>query len=481
MYQSVLRDSCIAGDGLPVTVSEASLQAFGVRAAGLPDEPEYLHYVPRDADQGLREAMQTAREDSRLLLVIGASASGKSRSAAEAVRNLFGRYRLLCPQHAALSRLPELPLGEVSPALVWLDDLERYDERALKDTVVTLRRSGVAVVATMRRGELRARTPDGGRRSPLAEALADAELVAQFPWPANWSAGERDVLAGLVQNPSLRAAARDTVSPSAWVVAGPALQRRLDDARADDERPARYALIRTVLDWYRTGTAQTIARDTAIMLLRKYLPDGAAPVTSDDIDDAFTWAFGSVLDTARTTRQSLLTSTPDGGGLLVHDYIQDRDAESRREAIPDSVLAAALGQEGTDEARLAIGDTARAQGSDSVAFASFFPLRPLEPSGAGSGAFAAPRTGTPRAGSSGAQRNHPYRGLMPFSEADADVFYGRDHVTAELAKRLERDGPVDRHRPLRSREVLAAEGRPPAGAGARRADRRLGRLAPDCH
>src|SRR5262249_28028935 len=157
----------------------------------------------------------------------------------------------------------------------------------LKDTVAALRRSGIMVVATMRRGELRARTPDGGRRSPLAEALADAELVTQVPWPANWSAQERDALAPLVKNPSLRAAARGAASPSAWVVAGPALQRKLDDARADDERPARYALIRTVLDWYRTGTAQTIARDTATLLLRKYLPDGAGPAASDDIDDAF--------------------------------------------------------------------------------------------------------------------------------------------------------------------------------------------------
>lgn len=430
MYRGVLQDRCIGDDGLPVTVAGASLHTFGVRAAGIPDESEYLDYVPRSGDTGLREALQAARDDRRLLAVVGASASGKSRSAAEAARALFSGYRLLCPRHAELARLPGLPLSEISPALVWLDNLERYDERALRDTVETLRRTGITVVATIRRGELDTRMR--GRSSLLAEILADAELTALVSWPANWSAGERDALARGARSPALRTAARGPVSPSAWVVAGPELQQKLDSARDDDERPARYALVLAVLDWHRTGTAQAITRATAIRLLGEYLPAGGS-ASPGDIDDALAWAFDSVLDVPRTTRQALLTAVRGSGALLVHDYVQDRYAEeSQAKAIPDGILAAALSQEQGDEARQAIGSTARSQGSSTIASEAFFPPQQetdgpaAEESGPGRGPYA----------------GAPYRGLMPFSEADAGVFYGRGETTAKLAARLEHDGPV---------------------------------------
>ena len=436
LYRSVLRDPCIGPDGLPVCVQEASLGAFGVRVAGIPGESEFLDYASRDDDRELRDRMRAAQASGRMLLVVGGSAGGKSRSAAEAARTLFGEYRLLWPRHTALARVLDLPATDISPALVWLDDAERYDERAFRDTVESLRQSSIMVVATIRRGELQARMPRADRRSALAEALTDRRLVTEMPWPTNWSASERASVTGQVHDQSLLRAVREGASPSEWIVAGPDLKTRLDDAKADDERPARYALVRAVLDWYRTGTAQTISTATAGHLIQGYLPNHIGP---DDFSDALSWAFESVLGTARTTSQSLLTETPDGDGLLPHDYIQDLDARGEQQPIPENVLEEALRQAPAGHTRLTIGEAAHDQGSAKVASSAFLPPPAATPDEALTRHEFPERT-APNT------RHSPYRGLMPFSEADSEVFYGREQLTAELtaalSTRLEQGGPL---------------------------------------
>ena len=97
-YRDILQDGCLAPDGMPLEVREASYRAFGVKLAGLPGEPSFLNYVPRDADQELRDGLQVAQAERRMLLVVGHSAGGKSRSAAEAARLYLPGHRLLCPR-----------------------------------------------------------------------------------------------------------------------------------------------------------------------------------------------------------------------------------------------------------------------------------------------------------------------------------------------------------------------------------------------
>ena len=371
LYRDILRQQCIGPDGLPIRIGEASLKAFGVKAAGIPGEPEFLDYVPRNEDQNLRDSLLAARAEARMLLIVGGSAGGKSRSAAEAARALFGDHRLLCPRQTSLGRLPELPVADLGPTLVWLDDVECYDERAFRDTVDWLLRSGVMVVATIRRTELQVRMPRADFRYALAEALADKELVIEMSWPVIWTDRERSRVDRHVRYPPLLAAVSSGTSPSAWVVAGPVLEDLLRDAKADDERPARYALLRTVLDWYRTGIAQPIPKAIAVSLLQRYLPNRAGPA---DITDALDWALQSVLGTTRTTSQSLLDETPARDALTVNDYVQDFDARADREAVPDDVWDEALRQAATDDARFAIGQAAGLQGNNSVATRALLPL-----------------------------------------------------------------------------------------------------------
>lgn len=92
--------------------------------------------------------------------------------------------------------------------------------------------------------------------TPLGEALTDSDLVVTVPWPVIWNDQERARVSEHVHNPALLAWVAAGRSPSVWIVAGPPLENKLRDAEADDGRPARYAVVRTVLDWYRTGIAR---------------------------------------------------------------------------------------------------------------------------------------------------------------------------------------------------------------------------------
>ncbi len=129
VYREILRAESLGRDGLPTLVRDAELNAFGVESVGIPHEQRFLSYVPRDHDADLRTALAKAQNEGRMLLVVGGSAAGKSRSAAEAIRALLSDHRLLCPRQTSLGRLTELHIADLSPALVWLDDVERFDER----------------------------------------------------------------------------------------------------------------------------------------------------------------------------------------------------------------------------------------------------------------------------------------------------------------------------------------------------------------
>ena len=368
--RDVLEDDCLAPDGTPVLVRDASYRAFGVKVAGVPGEPSFLDYVPRDVDQMLRDSLEKAEAKRRMLLVVGGSAGGKSRSAAEAVRVHVPDHRLLCPRQGSLVRLLDLPLADHGPTLVWLDDAERYEERAFRDTVKRLLRSGAIVVATIRRTELERLTPKGGLRNPLGDALTDRELAVQVPWPVIWSEQDRARVREHVGYRPLLAWVDAGKSPGLWVVAGPHLQDRLRDAEADDERPARRAVVRMVLDWYRTGIARPLPAAAVTDLLPAYLP-GAEPA---EIEEALQWAFESVTGAGRSTSQSLLGKTSAGDGITVHDYIQDANAGASDRAVTDAVWMAALHVAPSKTARFAVGLAAAAQSNTRIASEAWSPL-----------------------------------------------------------------------------------------------------------
>jgi tetratricopeptide (TPR) repeat protein len=111
-------------------VSECDARRLGVHASiadeagepgsGLPT------YVPRDTDAQLRAALQAAAVQGGLIVLIGRSSTGKSRSAYEAVREVLGGWRLWQPDDAAsVTRAAGGPMI-LRQTVVWLDEMQRF-------------------------------------------------------------------------------------------------------------------------------------------------------------------------------------------------------------------------------------------------------------------------------------------------------------------------------------------------------------------
>jgi hypothetical protein len=183
-YRRVLYSGSLDTDGMPLRVTEITdLDVFGVKPVDLVGEPKYLDYVPRDEDAKLIQTLGEAIATKRMLLVLGDSGAGKSRSAAQAARRVCGAHRLLRPVEHQLPALLDLPLAEVAPSLVWLDDIGKYARAhpALREILERLLKAGVSVVGTIRRKELQDLTDTGEIRlfSPIRGCLEKAYVTAR--------------------------------------------------------------------------------------------------------------------------------------------------------------------------------------------------------------------------------------------------------------------------------------------------------------
>ncbi|MGO9961459.1 MAG: tetratricopeptide repeat protein, partial [Solirubrobacteraceae bacterium] len=390
LYRDTCEIDALGGDGQPELIENvAELEVFGVKPADVPGEPTYLNYVSRDADGELRTALREAIDARRMLLVVGGSAAGKSRSTAEAVRELLPQHRFIRPRPEKLAEVCNLPLGDLGPAVVWLDDVQQHADQALRDTLKRLLGAGLVVIGTIRRAELEVLARPGEVRNPAGQALTDEKLVHRINWRIEWSEEEQARLAEHVTDADLlEAVTRGGTSLGAYVVAGPLLVRRLDDARADEDHPWRYALVRTVLDWYRTGTAQPISSDVALRLLGTSLGDGTPE--QDEIEDALAWAATAVIGEGRKTRRSLIIRISSGSAyrdrrtidahiranaeaLLVNDYLIDHEQRRPFGAIRDPVWRAAL-ELSTDDSRLNIATVAYYEHEHIIALDALGPL-----------------------------------------------------------------------------------------------------------
>jgi Tfp pilus assembly protein PilF len=366
-FRETLMKSTLGTDGLPRRIDQIhDLGVFGVERADLPGEPTYLDYVDRDDDHLLERRLADAVERQRVLLVVGVAASGKSRSAAQAAGRVLGQYRLLCPKFYTLPALARLPLGDLLPAVVWLDDVQDYAHGTLRDDLEELLTAGVAVVATVRRKALENLTAPGEVRDPDGKALCDKQLVDRVDWPLAWSVSDRARVSGKVRHPGLQRAISKGMPLGVYCVAGPELLRRIEEAISNEEMFWGYPLIRTVLDWYRTGIA-TGAPLTAVM---KLMPLVAAQLKGhpieenllkEDVDEALNYFTHAVIGEGRQTRQSVITVLDADNGpatITVHDFVLDRDHEVEGHSLLDEVWITTLNAAPDTSAQFRIGITA---------------------------------------------------------------------------------------------------------------------------
>jgi tetratricopeptide (TPR) repeat protein len=109
-------------------------------------------YVPRDVDEGrggIRPKLRGAARRGGLVVLVGGSSVGKTRSAYEAVRDLFPDWWLVHPDPADPRWPGKLTETKIAPTVVWLDELQRYFEGAhplTSDQVRALLRADAQIV-----------------------------------------------------------------------------------------------------------------------------------------------------------------------------------------------------------------------------------------------------------------------------------------------------------------------------------------------
>jgi hypothetical protein len=308
-------------------------------------------YVGRDVDAELRGKIEAALTDDRwMLVVVGASKVGKSRTLFEGLCacSVAERLQLVAPVHGdALRSL--LDPGQPMPtrpeyAVLWLDDLEPFLSQGV--TLQTLqewqsRRPGWIVAATYggKGSELVAEAATGGLKTLAADVLQHArEILLE-----STSSRETDSLGGRLSDADLDAVRRHGLA--AYLVAGPALQRKLASKRhalGEPECPEGVAVVRAAVDWARCGRTNPISRDTLRALWPDFLRAGVTPN-----DDRF--AIG--LDWALRPVAATIALLQDDHGYQPYDYAVRLVREQPAADPPRSaVWTAAVGSATPDEA-----------------------------------------------------------------------------------------------------------------------------------
>ena len=180
--------ACYDSAGRPWRVGQVpQLSDFGVRRARddlAPNNRPYFPFVGRPEADAIEAALNAALASvgaPRMILLVGESAVGKSRLAAEVVTRMpvLAEYRLIRPVPTqSISDLPEVfRRGRV---LLWLDDLHRYPPSYLEEQQVKnlLTNSQLIIVATILRESLDAYS-QSQYRTGATDLLNDDALIAR--------------------------------------------------------------------------------------------------------------------------------------------------------------------------------------------------------------------------------------------------------------------------------------------------------------
>jgi cellulose synthase operon protein C len=104
------------------TVAQVDPYKVGVSRSNYVDHDPY---ITREADQSLDDALKNAL----FVLILGAPKAGKSRTAIEAAKRTMPLSKFIAPKPGLISDLinlePRLDVG-TTPAILWLDELDRY-------------------------------------------------------------------------------------------------------------------------------------------------------------------------------------------------------------------------------------------------------------------------------------------------------------------------------------------------------------------
>jgi tetratricopeptide (TPR) repeat protein len=279
-------------------------------------------YVARAADGVLQQAVAAALDGRGrwLVVVVGRSKVGKSRTMFEALRQVARTVdlQLVAPVNggALLSLLnPGQGLKLLSASVVlWLDDLESFLNEGV--TLQTLREwhadtPGRVVAATFggKGSELIKGSRTGGLATMASEVLQHAR---EIPLDAT-TAGELSPLRVGLSAGDFSSIERHGLA--AYLIAGPALERKLTTGRhapGDDECPEGVAVVYAAIDWARCGRTDPISEQALRQLWPAYLRAGI-DTTDEGFKAGLGWALRPVAGTIALLQRS--------GGYEAFDYV----------------------------------------------------------------------------------------------------------------------------------------------------------------
>ncbi|MCZ0991160.1 hypothetical protein O1M54_46450 [Streptomyces diastatochromogenes] len=313
-------------------------------------------YVERDYDAELRAAVRAAADGtSGLVMLVGSSGSGKSRSCFEALSFLPSYWRVWQPSSSEDLEAGLSTPGAIRPrTVIWLDDSQRHlldltnahGERVAEELLARLRDpSGgpVLILGTLRHESWHAlrSVPPADAPDPHQQARELIDHGTRFLVSAQLSPEELARLrAAAATDPNLAEAVRR---------AGDALIPFLASGNAQIERyvaapPAPFALVRAAVDALRCGHGPELPRALLLAAAPGYLSNGQRDLLDDD------WMSSALdyLNQGPPGAESLLKHVRPVQGKAawscyrLSEYIERFARAARRNVVPPDALWEAL-------------------------------------------------------------------------------------------------------------------------------------------
>jgi tetratricopeptide (TPR) repeat protein len=330
------------GHGRLLRVRDIGLNELGVHAARV-----QVPYIKRDQQDKLEEAVGPGQA----ALVMGHSMAGKTRLAAEVVKQKFPDALLLFAESGKALR--ELLDGGLNPAdyVVWLNELERFlGAGGLDENLLNRLTTGRAiVVATIRVEQWETYRPRDELRPPEWEVL---QRFSEISLQRRLTGPELGRVRATVNDPGVLAAV-DHYGLAEYLGAGPEALDKFEKGKIAN--PVGHALVRAAVDWRRTGLTRPVSEQALATMLPTYLADRPdVPRTNQAIDAGLAWATAKINETV-----ALLGQVFTGSNRPVFeafDYLVDQLTRTGT-PVPDPMWTLALEQAESAEL-IVIGRTA---------------------------------------------------------------------------------------------------------------------------
>lgn len=319
-------------------------------------------YAPREKDKDIDRALET----SSLVVIVGESGAGKSRSAFEAARRTLPAAKVILPKEAgSLGEALRRGLGEDlggETVLVWLDDLERHLGGAgfTLEVLSRLKAGGARchALATLRAQE-RDRILRDDELSRPGRELLHSDQTTLVDLARRFTPHEKAEALGLYGDERVRGAL-ERQGLGEFFVAGRDLLHRFQDSRATC--PEGGALVAAAIDWRRAGLTRPIGEPALKALYPHYFERFGVEVddAAQQYDRAVRWGREPIYATAR-----LLSARESG--YVVDDYVLDSVQREHADPIPDAVWSVILGSLEDAFERVDVGVAAYGQGQATVA------------------------------------------------------------------------------------------------------------------